>query len=187
MRICSGCGKLKYNKCSLGFNALKSEKTSQILRPKECHKKYRHSDKKQSKLDYQSLIKQIDDAFQMYIRYRDGWRCVVCGKEIPPSTEGAKSLMHGGHFISRGYMPLRWDEANCHAQCAGCNYNQSQKGIDPRYTAYMTRKYGSDIFDYFVKQYHRDFKYSAAELADILKMWQDKLAIIKEIYHNSLK
>jgi hypothetical protein len=72
------------------------------------------------------LIKKLDKVFSLYIRHKyakDGMvRCYTCTAMKPPKE------MQCGHFISRSYYILRWEEDNARPQCASCNlYHQGQQ------------------------------------------------------------
>ncbi|EIM3171206.1 recombination protein NinG, partial [Escherichia coli] len=59
------------------------------------------------------FIRQAQQAFNAFIRYRDrDLPCISCGRH----HEGQ---YHAGHFRTTGAHPeLRFDEDNCHKQCA---------------------------------------------------------------------
>lgn len=75
--------------------------------------------KKPKKKSVSTLKKEADKAFSRYIRYRDGklsggnWivECITCGVWRP------YKVMQNGHFMSRRFNVLRYDEENCNAQC----------------------------------------------------------------------
>lgn len=59
------------------------------------------------------LKKSLWQIFSRYIRHRDNWTCITCGKY----ATGAG--MHAGHYIPKsvGGIELYFDEENVHAQC----------------------------------------------------------------------
>lgn len=68
---------------------------------------------------------KADKWFSLYIRKRDEAKgCITCGRM------GEKDC---GHFISRRYDNVRYDERNAHGQCIKCNRfeygNQFEHGI----------------------------------------------------------
>ena len=63
-----------------------------------------------------SLKKKADAVFSIFIRNRDGNKCVLCN-----STDRVQC----GHLIKRGKMATRYDETNCHALCSSCNYKDN--------------------------------------------------------------
>lgn len=83
-------------------------------------------------------VKEADRVFSIYIRKKDavnGYaRCVTCGKQ------DLWQNMDNGHYISRRYTQIRWDEKNCHVQCKRCN--QQLGGNLSKYNQYLVKKYG---------------------------------------------
>jgi hypothetical protein len=86
-------------------------------------------------------VAYLDQIFSIYIRLRDantdGYiSCCECGKTFwwQESTNG--------HFVKRRHHTLRWDERNCHAQCAPCNGQDTNL----RYADFMVIKYGPEIW-----------------------------------------
>ena len=94
------------------------------------------------KSDRSQLIALADDIFSFYIRHRDGWKCVVCGK-----SKAQGFVMQNGHVISRKCLALKYDEKNCHCQCSGCNKYHTHR--PERYYAYFIHKYGEKKFYIF--------------------------------------
>ena len=84
----------------------------------------------------------LDNLFSLYIRLRDAdsngnVTCCNCGKTIR-WTEATN-----GHFVKRRHRALRWDERNCHPECAECNAADVNLG----YVQYMVNRYGAWIFE----------------------------------------
>lgn len=182
MRVCGECGAIDRRKdppCKFGFPCYVSEKTGALIRPSKCKKKIISATKARTKA-VKDAKKRAIDAFQMWVRYRDNWTCCVCGKHIDPTMEGAKNLMHAGHYISRKYTSLLLDPKNVHAQCKECNGAQNWVGMDPRYTKYMVTKYGPEILDYLYQKQHEIKKISHAEWAELAEYWSAELEKIKK-------
>lgn len=72
---------------------------------------------KQKKLG--KLLQDLQKEFNKFIRERDkNLPCISCGLK--------KELQAGHYFAVKGYSGLRFDEDNCHGECAGCNrYDES--------------------------------------------------------------
>jgi len=173
MRFCNGCTQLDKrlkNPCKKGFNAVIGK--VETIRPTQCKKKY----KKSKPIDWKQIAV---DNFQMYIRYRDNWTCVVCGKHIDPTDPQAKQLMHGGHYISRKFLSLLLDPKNCHSQCSFCNFKQNLEGVDPRYTQYIINKYGVGILEYLNKKKNEIVQISNEQWKELAEYWETKLKEIK--------
>jgi hypothetical protein len=66
-------------------------------------------------------LTEAQTAFNQYIRARDhGLGCISCG------TNKQDIQYHAGHYRTRKAAPqLRFDEDNCHLQCATCNNHLS--------------------------------------------------------------
>lgn len=77
-------------------------------------------DKIKSKTEW---LNEAQTAFNAYVRERDrlmGFGCVSCGTTKPDIQ------YHAGHYRTRKAAPqLRFDEDNCHRQCASCNNHLS--------------------------------------------------------------
>ncbi len=58
------------------------------------------------------LKKELDRVFSLYIRAKYKKECYTCGYVGP---------LQCGHFVSRQYLSVRWDENNARPQCAMCN------------------------------------------------------------------
>lgn len=177
MRFCGECGGIDFRKtppCRFGYQCYKSEKSGELIRPSKCKRKIVSATKARLQSVKNAKNRAID-AFQLWIRYRDNWTCCVCGKRIDPSVEGAKQLMHAGHYISRRYKSLLLDPKNCNAQCKDCNGRQNWEGVDPRYTKYIVNKYGPEILDYLYQKQHEAKPISNAEWAELADFWEGEL------------
>lgn len=66
-----------------------------------------------------TLIKEADEIFSKFIRYRDmkdgKIHCFICG--TPVKFAEAQAM----HYIVRDEMPTRYDELNVHGGCQTCN------------------------------------------------------------------
>ena len=118
--------------------------------------------------ELKKLVEKADDAFQMMIRYRDNFKCITCGRQFP---FGERTLFHAGHFISRVHKATRWDEQNCHGQCAKCNLMQSRGSIYTihAYEQALKALYGEGIVEDLIqrsRQIHKPTVYELEELID---------------------
>ena len=70
---------------------------------------------------------KLDKIHSEYIRQhyadQDGFvRCITCGKVV------FWNIIQCGHFISRKYLPVRWEFKNTAPQCKSCNvFNQGEQ------------------------------------------------------------
>jgi len=80
------------------------------------HKKVKFKASKKKLPSIKSLKTKADKVFSLFIRNRDGNKCVLCG-----STKNVQN----GHLIKRGKMSVRYNTWNCHALCSQCNYRDN--------------------------------------------------------------
>ncbi len=93
--------------------------------------------KKPKKESLSKLKKKADTLFSIFIRKRDGGRCITCGKVQEWKYTDA------GHYIPRDCLKLRYDERNVNCQCKVCNV--FKKGNYHIYSLKMIEKYGDDV------------------------------------------
>lgn len=108
----------------------------------------------------------------MYIRYRDNFTCITCGKRF---EKGERVLLHAGHYVSRKVYATRWDEKNVNAQCASCNLKQSLADVEVihMYEAKLKEKYGAGVLDYLFEKKHEIFKPNKAWLEEKIQYYQE--------------
>ncbi len=82
------------------------------------------------------LKNKADAVFSIWIRERDK-RCYTCMRVIPVKE------LQCGHYVSRSYLALRYDEKNAHAQCVSCNV--FKHGNMTVYAIQLINEYGVDI------------------------------------------
>lgn len=90
--------------------------------------------------------KFADVAFEVGVRFRDGWRSVISGQKF---EEGDWNGLQAGHGVSRQHWATRHDPMNCHAITSGENFHMSigTATIIAKYWAYVIAKYGQDVVD----------------------------------------
>jgi hypothetical protein len=107
------------------------------------------------------------DYFSLWIRHRDNWTCVLCGK-----TYNQGYIQQAGHVIPRGVTAIKWAEDNVFCQCVICN------GIhrhNPQiYFDWFIRRFGLDKFQEYASAEvkHRMAKHNEAE---ILTLYRERL------------
>ena len=141
-----------------------SNKTKALLsRSKSIAKK--HSDKKHLERkralranDRTLRTKEAQKAFNAYIRKRDEIEpCISCQRYH-------NGQYHAGHFKTTAARPdLRFNEDNCHKQCAPCNNHLS--GNIGEYIVNLLDKIGKARFDALTQV--KTVKYSCEELKRI--------------------
>lgn len=117
--------------------------------------------KKVKKPVIKKLIKELDCVFSLYIRKRDHNICYTCGKQM--------DLKHSqnGHFVSRTYLTLRWNEKNCHCQCMRCNV--FLHGNMAEYSQRLELDYGYGIIQELNRLKQEKTKFSAEKLTELIK------------------
>lgn len=127
-----------------------------------------HDRKRRSKKTHRGLaMKAADDAMSLYIKERDHYRCVTCGKRAMGQA------MHCGHFISRKSQFFRYDSRNCHAQCAYCN-----KFLSGNWAAYfeaMVKMYGREVVDEMILRRDQETKRTIQDFLGIEEYYKDRL------------
>jgi hypothetical protein len=82
-------------------------------------------------------LRKADVEFSKYIRTRDGWRCVACGTQYQPPTQG----LQNSHFWGRGRENTRFDPDNCDALCFSCHQYWGGDGRE-EYIAFKIKQLG---------------------------------------------
>lgn len=102
---------------------------------KKANKGHREDKRRLRDNDRSFQLKKAQTLFNRYIRLRDdGNACISCGRFHA-------GQIHAGHYRSIGANPeLRFDEFNCHLQCAPCNNHLSGNIAD--YRIGLVRKLG---------------------------------------------
>ena len=118
-----------------------------------------------------SLIVKLDTIFSQYIRRKDAVNdiatCVTCGKK-----DHYKKLQCG-HFMSRRHYNTRWDEDNCHVQCAGCNVFRA--GEIYLYTKYLCSKFDNNFPDMLYEKSNITVKFADIDLIELIDYYTEKV------------
>lgn len=121
----------------------------------------------QSNYERSKLIRSLDRVFSVYIRMKDAVYgdsiCVTCGTRKPWGSQ------QNGHFIPRRFMSVRWDEDNCHVQCAYCN--ETLHGNLARYRSYL----GDDLAEQLRLKSLEVVKFTIPDLEDMIKLYTAKV------------
>ncbi|HDL7488863.1 TPA: recombination protein NinG [Yersinia enterocolitica] len=119
------------------------------------------------------FAKQAQQAFNEYIRTRDaGDACVSCGR-----FHGGQ--YHAGHYLTVGANPeLRFNEDNCHRQCAPCNSHLS--GNIEKYTPNLIAKIGQVRFDILMGP-HEMTNYRRDDYIRIRDEYREKTRALKKL------
>ena len=125
--------------------------------------------RKKSKSKIPTLKRKLWKVFSLYIRERDSFKCITCGKV------SVGQGMHCGHFIPKavGGMALYFCETNNHAQCYNCNINLG--GWGERYAEVLERKYGIEKVNEMRGLIHKIEKWSELDYLNKIEYYKDKL------------
>lgn len=104
--------------CAVEIARAKREQAEQRKRSDEREK---DRQKREELKTVPTLIAEAQDAFNLYIRLRDGGgSCFTCGDPI--RRGGVGGGFDAGHIRPRSAAShLRFNEDNCHGQCKPCN------------------------------------------------------------------
>lgn len=132
----------------------------------------RLAEKKQQVKPLSYFIKQAQQAFNEFIRYRDREEaCISCGRH----HEGQ---YHAGHFRTTGANPeLRFNEDNVHKQCSPCNNHLSGNLIV--YRPALIAKIGQARFDSLMGP-HEMPKWKREDYIRIRDEYRAKLKAMKQ-------
>jgi hypothetical protein len=130
-----------------------------------------HRIKKENLKTRQEWLKDIQTIFNRYIRLRDRkLGCISCDSK----TAGQ---YHAGHYRTVKAAPeLRFEESNCHKQCAQCNNFDSGNIVE--YRIRLIARLGKEKVEWLERKDHQPKKYCIDELRDLKKRYQEK---IKEV------
>lgn len=118
-------------------------------------------------------VKKLDEVFSKFIRlsYSNDFervQCYTCGK-----IDHWKN-MQCGHYISRQYMSLRWDEDNCRVQCAGCNV--FKHGNYTEYAYRLLKEIGRKGIDSLMNKKQTIKQWRIPELMKQIEYYKEKVS-----------
>ena len=108
--------------------------------------------------------------FSLYIKERDGWTCIVCGRKPKERRQ-----CHAGHFIqSEGHSITALNEKNVNCECEQCNiYGDAETGYI--YAKKLDMKWGAGTADYLFKLSRKIVPHATPqELKEISKIYLAK-------------
>lgn len=120
------------------------------------------------------LVKEADRVFSIYIRKSNSIngvvRCVTCG------SQDKWQNMDNGHYLSRRYMQIRWDEMNVGCQCHHCNRDMGGNLV--RYRMYLIKKYGYDPTDVLKSKVKTRGKVQLSDIEHIITKYKKKIDML---------
>lgn len=130
------------------------------------------------------LKKALWTIFSKYIRLRDAIattgdpfkvKCITCGAEKQTVEVDA------GHFYSRRFTEIMFDEHNVHAQCKKCNMPPGN-GEQYLYSLKIIEMYGQEELDRLTKARYKSKKFGRPELRDMIEDYEMKFNDLKSEY-----
>ena len=149
------------------------------LRPYKCKIKEKKVD---TKKELKKWKERAVIAFQTYIKYRDKWTCVVCGKKIDFNDPKERQQMNAGHFLSRKFVELLLNPQNCYAQCASCNLKQDIFGLHPKFIRFVIEKNGEQILNFFEQHLETKSNSDVEYWKEKAIFWEEELEKEKKKY-----
>lgn len=104
------------------------------------------------------LKKKIDTVFSLYIRRRDGFKCVTCGYQGFEKD----GVMQAGHLFTRAANSTRWDPLNTSCQCRSCNFRH-EFDWEP-YRSWFVGVYGQESYDDLYRKHKTVKKFTKGQL-----------------------
>lgn len=154
---------------------IKDYKAGKERKAKRERKKLK--ERKEGLMSLSEWKKKIQTEFNKYIRLRDkDLPCISCQRHH-------QGQYHAGHYRPVGGSPerLRYDERNCHKQCAPCNNHKS--GNLNEYRIHLVKKIGLPRVEW-IEGDHEPLHLTIPEAKDLLKYWRGR---VKEIKTDSKK
>lgn len=138
----------------------------------EMEGRKRAAERRQAVKPLSHFRNQAQQAFNDFIRYRDRHLpCISCGRHHD-------GQYHAGHFRTTGANPeLRFNEDNCHRQCAPCNNHLSGNLIN--YRPALILKIGQVRFEALMGQ-HELPKWGRDDYIRIRDEYRAKLKALKQ-------
>lgn len=108
----------------------------------------------------------------MYVRIRDGGKCITCGVKKPISQMQAGHFIHNsdkGNKVLGGNL-LWYDLRNLNCQCMQCNHFKS--GNLGKYAEALEAKYGHGILQELRVLFNTPKKWSKEELKHLIESFK---------------
>lgn len=114
-----------------------------------------------------SNVKRLaDKTFSEYIRRRDDGQCFTCSAKRPWKQ------MQNGHYVSRMYNSLRFDEVNCNTQCPACNV--FKHGNMDEYALKLKGRHGDGILESLNARKREVKQWKVHELYELIETYKTK-------------
>ena len=123
--------------------------------------------RKESLKTRQEWLKETQYEFNRFIRARDHDQpCISCGRHH-------QGQYHAGHYLTTKARPeLRFNELNCHRQCAPCNGHLS--GNISLYRPALVEKIGIHLVEWLEGPHPTPVKWTIDELKALKKYYRQR-------------
>lgn len=122
---------------------------------------------------YKTLKNTLDRVFAQFIKFRDSidnhFKCISCEQTKPLDQ------FNCGHYYSRRYLSLRWNEKNNNGQCVYCNLHL--KGNIQGYRTGLISKYGTKVIQELEIIKYQSRKYARFDLEILIKHYKAQIKI----------
>lgn len=118
-------------------------------------------------------VEAADRYFSMYIRQREAdargnTSCKTCGKE------GHWTEFQCGHFQSRVFYRIRWDERNAACQCGSCNMRSGQQYL---MGLWLNKTFGQGTAEEMIALSIGQSNIKTREIQEIAAFFKQKVAL----------
>lgn len=112
--------------------------------------------------------KKLWQTFTIYIKNRDKWTCVTCGKKAMGGGMG------GGHYMPKAACGNEYyfSEKNVHAQCTYCNL--TLEGNRPAYRRFIIKTYGMKVLKELETKFRKPTPWSAEVYREKIEYYKRK-------------
>lgn len=112
-----------------------------------------------------TLKRKLWKLISKYVRERDNWTCITCGKVCRDEYE--RRYFDGGHYKPEGiYKSVQFDLFNVNCQCRGCN--RPMHGNLGLYAEALIKKYGIEEFNALVERSRKTKSWTEKELLTLI-------------------
>lgn len=124
----------------------------------------------------------LDDIFAKWVKLNwslDGVyvKCYTCGKVMP--VKGDK-FTQAGHYISRSYTAVRWDENNVRPQCyMPCNSKAQGNGKPIEFERNLRAEVGDEVIDKMKARSTEVTKLSKIELIEKIEHYKAEVKALE--------
>ena len=173
-KVCKVKFEVKYFLQKACLNPACLAEWAKMDREKKADKIHKQKKREFKDNDKPLRTKAAEKAFNSFIRTRDKDEpCISCMEFRKETAKNQGSNFHAGHYKSVGAKAeLRFNELNCHKQCAHCNNFLSGNMAD--YRLNLIKKISLEKVEW-LEGPHEPKKYTCSELKEIELMYKQKL------------